>query len=286
MIKSILLTCVLGIALFLNSTNLFAQKDLQISLWSAPKSRGALTDSETVRFQIHNVGVEAVSNFTVGFSQDGGNTFKEEIVTSTINAGGYLNYTFTSNFAVVGTDGATYNIMGKITLADDVNQADNVFTEVVKNYLIGDVQDEPFEITSFPYTDTREYVMYTHNYGEKFNISNYMQAEDIVYRFTTTETQMYVDATVTTNYVGGFAPKPGVVLIGETPSTFDRYYPNLDVELGTGYDAIVASFSNAYCYYAKTYYLVVDKWTNYSTPYTLNVNLYRQHDLNILILQD
>ena len=144
--------------------------------------------------------------------------------------------------------------------------------------MIGDVDDEPFQISSFPYSHSSEYVYYTNNYGTGFSISNYMQAEDIVYSFTTTENQMYVDASVEASYAGSFAPKPGIALINEKPSTFDKYYPDLDVELATGYDTWIASFSDGYCYAAQTYYLVVDKWTDYSCHYELNVNLYRQHD--------
>ncbi|WP_066629171.1 T9SS type A sorting domain-containing protein [Labilibacter marinus] len=279
----ILLTLLSGIILFSSQSELSAQftKDLEIFSWSAPRSKGALTDNETVRFTIKNIGTEAVSNFTVGFSQDGGNTYKEEVVSQTINSNGYLTYTFSSHTAVMGTDGATYPIIGKITLTGDEDLSNNEHTEQVINYLIGDVDDEPFVITSFPYLDSKEYIMYTDNYGEKFESINYMQQEDIVYAFNTTETQMYVDAKVTADWAGSFAPRPAVILIREKPSTFDKYSPHLDTQAAEGYGDWSGSFEDGYCYYAQTYYLIVDKWTEYTASYELEVNLYRQHDFKL-----
>ncbi len=276
--KTLLLTCFAALLLLLSHTKLDAQfaKDLQILSWSAPRSKGALTDSEIVKIAVKNIGAEAVSGFTIGFSQDGGETFKEEVVSQTLNAGSIMLYTFSENFAVLGTDGATYYITGRITLEGDEDLSNNEHTEEVINYLIGDVEDEPFEITTFPYAASGEYVMYTNNYGPGYNISNYMQAEDIVFAFTTTETQMYVDAAVTADYAGSFAPRPGIALTREKPSAFDKTDPDTEAGVGTG--DWVASFDNAYCYYAQTYYLVIDKWTDYSCTYDLVVNLYRQHD--------
>ena len=281
--KQLLFTFMSAVFLMGNVNELLAQhaKDLQLFSWSSPRSKGALTDNESVRFTIKNVGTEPVSNFTLGFSQDGGSTFKEEVITQTIEANKYLTYTFTSHFAVVGIDGATYPIVGKITLEGDEDLSNNEHTENVINYSIGDVDDEPFWINSFPYSDTQEYVMFTGNYGEKFAMVNYMQQEDIVYAFTTTETQMYVDAEVTASWAGLFSPNPCVVLINEKPSTFNKYstgYGPGDTELGKGYGDWSGSFENAYCYSAQTYYIIVDKWREYSCTYDLKVNLYRQHD--------
>ncbi len=249
--------------------------DLGIYSWSSPKSKGPLTDNEVVKFVIENYGTESISSFTVGFSQDGGNTFKEETVNYTIASGAKYTYTFTSNYAVVGTDGATYEIIGKVTVDLDENSSNDQHTETVINYLIGDVGSEPFEITSFPYSDTREYALYNHNYtGTKYSAYNYLQYEDIVYTFTTTETQMYVDATVHANWdVVGPYPDPSVHLLNKTP---DYYSTMTNLNYGIGdYDAVM---ENAYCYYTQTYYLVIGKGTEYSFPYELEVNLYRQHD--------
>ncbi len=267
----------LGFLILISPVFMHAQTiDLGIYSWSAPKSKGALTDSETVKIAIKNYGTEAVSSFTVGFSQDGGNTFKEETVNYTIASNGIYLYTFTSNTAVVGTDGATYEILAKVTIDGDENASNDEYTETVINYVIGDVDDEPFLITSFPYTASGEYVMYTNNYGPNYNISNYMQAEDIVFAFTTTETQMYVDASVTAAYAGSFSPKPGIALSREKPSAFDRTDPDTEAGVGTG--SWIASFENAYCYYQQTYYLIIDKGTDYLCTYDLTVNLLRQHD--------
>ncbi len=258
--------------IFLNSQTI----DLGIYSWSAPKSKGALTDNETVKIAIKNYGTEAISSFTIGFSQDGGNTYKEEIVNQNIASNEIYLYTFTNNYAVTGTDGATYEITGKVTVDGDENPLNNEYTETVINYLIGDVDDEPFLISSFPYTASGEYAMYTNNYGTNYNIPNYMQSEDIVFAFTTPETQMYVDASVTAEYTGSISPRPGIALTREKPGTFDRY--DQDKETGTGTGNWIASFENAYCYNAQTYYLVVDKWTDYLCTYDLTVNLFRQHD--------
>lgn len=248
-------------------------KDLAITNWYAPKTKGSLTDSESVRFGLINNGTEVVTSFTVGFSQDGGQTFKEEVVTKTINAnGGQYTYTFLNNFAQVGTDGASYTLIGRVVLEGDEVTTNNEITVTIENRIVGDMGDEPIQITAFPFTDSKEYALYHDDYMAGFTASNYMQEEDVVYAFATTEAQMYVDAKVHANWsVPGPYPKPSVHLINKSP---DVSFTNLAYGIGD-FDA---ELKNGYCGLAQTYYLVVSKWTTYSFPYDLEVKLYRQHD--------
>lgn len=176
-------------------------KDLAITNWYASKTKGSLTDSESVRFGLINNGAEVVTSFTVGFSQDGGQTFKEEVVTQTINAnGGQYTHLFKENFAQVGTDGASYTLIGRVVLAGDEVSTNNEITVTIENRIVGDMGDEPILITAFPFTDSKEYALYHDDYMAGFTASNYHQEEDVVYAFSTTETQMYIDAKVHANW--------------------------------------------------------------------------------------
>lgn len=121
--------------------------DLAISRWLLPQTEGALGETETIRFEIENLGSSDETNFTVAFSMNGGQSFTEEVYNGTVPPGSKRTQTFTAtgNFSV---DGATYNVIGKIILAGDEVPGNDEIEVAIINKITGDMCDEPI-VTSF-----------------------------------------------------------------------------------------------------------------------------------------
>lgn len=69
--------------------------DMQMLSWDAPSTGIELGNAMDVSLSLKNAGLNPQSNFTVKYSLDGGNTFHQETVNSTLQPGDTLNYTFT-----------------------------------------------------------------------------------------------------------------------------------------------------------------------------------------------
>ncbi len=246
--------------------------DLSVSIWYLPQTSGNLSNSETVRFGITNNGTQDESNFIVAFSQDNGVTWSEETHVDVVPTGQTRPHTFSAT-ANLATDGASYPFIGKVVLEGDENSDNDQMEVEVSNRIVGDMCDEPIEITSFPYHDNRDISIYNNDYGynSNFTAPNYLSDKDVIYSFTTTENQMYIDASLVSNYTGNFNPSPAIHVISACPeSSFaTRAYAT---------DSYDPEFTNGYLYYAQTYYVVVSKRYTYDFTYDLDINVYRQHD--------
>nr|WP_321453776.1 T9SS type A sorting domain-containing protein [uncultured Carboxylicivirga sp.] len=262
-----------------------ADHDLAISRWLLPQSAGDLGDTETVRFEIENLGVIDESNFTVSFSLDGGNSFIEEAYTGTVPAGSKRTHTFTAK-ADLSIDGATYVIIGKISLTGDEDSSNDEIEVSVVNKIIGDDCDDPFVMDlarGVTYTDTRDITPFgdDYDYNSGWGAPNYLQDREVFYQFQTTAQTSYLDVTLHSNYEGSFAPKVAVHVINACPDgTFST------VSSGYDFNDYNAEVKNAYLYYAQTYYVVVSKWTTYNFTYDLEVTLYEQTDFKSFQFKD
>ncbi|WP_430809838.1 MULTISPECIES: T9SS type A sorting domain-containing protein [unclassified Carboxylicivirga] len=252
-----------------------ADHDLKISRWFLPQSEGLLNATEKVRFEIANLGSVDAVGFKVAYSLDGGQTFVEEDFATTVPAGESRVHTF-ATLGDFSTDGATYDVIGKIIYTPDPETSNNTITVAIKNKVAGDVCDEPIELNltaGISYTEMRDISVYDNDYGYSSNFSapNYLQDRDVIYAFQTTEQYSYLDVELVSNYIGNFAPKPAVHVITACPNgTFST------VGYGTGTHDV--SVSDAYLYAVKTYYIVVSKWNTYNFTYDLDVRLYHQTD--------
>ncbi|MEA3445346.1 MAG: CARDB domain-containing protein [Bacteroidota bacterium] len=121
--------------------------DLAVINWVYPDEyQCGLTSSENVTIQIKNVGASNVSNFNVSFSVDGGSNFITEIVSSVINPGDTIEYTFaaSSDFSVLGE----YYCEAQVSATGDFSTGNDVFSNFVSKHL--------GIISSFPYSEDFE----------------------------------------------------------------------------------------------------------------------------------
>lgn len=95
----------------------------------APNNNGCqLSSAETITATIQNFGVSAISNFNVSYQIDGG-TPVTETVSSTINPGLTLDYSFsaTADLSVSGS----YDITVSTSLSGDINSANDALSKIV-----------------------------------------------------------------------------------------------------------------------------------------------------------
>ena len=117
--------------------------DLAVVEWVSPKTSCALSTAETIVVKIVNFGGNAQSNFPIAASIDAGVTFiGPEIVTSNINPGDTLTYTFTHhvNLSVP----KTYYSGAVVLLPNDQNHANDTIINIIESV--------PF-ITNYPYKE-------------------------------------------------------------------------------------------------------------------------------------
>ncbi|MBN2669426.1 MAG: Omp28-related outer membrane protein [Bacteroidales bacterium] len=114
-----------GIYKFNGTIPSLLNNDLGVIDVTNPVSGTVLTNSENIKVLIMNMGINPQSNFDVSYSLNGGTTVTET-VSSTINSGEILEYTFSSN-EDLSTPGF-YNIIANTTIAGDENSANDAIT--------------------------------------------------------------------------------------------------------------------------------------------------------------
>lgn len=151
-----------------------AAPDVAVKEWVSPQSNCSLSTTESIMVKVMNYSTQPASNIPIKYSINGGTTYINETITSTINAGDSLYYTFstTANFST----GGDYNCRSLVGLSGDIyNDNDTVLETVVKTN----------NITSFPFienfeTGTTEYFILNH--GTQANSSIYDEAGNKVLR--------------------------------------------------------------------------------------------------------
>ncbi len=151
---------------------------------------------------------------------------------------------------------------------------------------MGDDCDDPFIMDlarGVKYTDTRDITPFgdDYDYNSSWGAPNYLSDREVFYQFQTTAQTSYLDVVLHSNYPGSFSPKVAVHVINACPSgAFST------VSSGTGTGSFDAEVTNAYLYYAQTYYVVVSKGTTYNFTYDLEVTLYEQTDFKTFDFKD
>ncbi|MFH0894004.1 MAG: GEVED domain-containing protein [Bacteroidota bacterium] len=116
------------IPLVINLTGVPAN-DASVTSMITPNTGILLSANEPVCIMIHNYGTANISNFPVSY-QVGSTSTITETVTSTINSGDSLTYTFTSG-ANLANSGATYSLRAWVSLTgDNIHQNDTVIKTV------------------------------------------------------------------------------------------------------------------------------------------------------------
>lgn len=106
--------------------------DLAVTNWVAPINGSDINSAETIEIEVTNNGTADKSNFGIAYSIDGGASFVNETVTSTILAGATETYAFTTTANMgVYTD---YYCVAAVDLAGDENTTnDTMFTIITKS---------------------------------------------------------------------------------------------------------------------------------------------------------
>ncbi|WP_459209809.1 proprotein convertase P-domain-containing protein [Aquimarina rhabdastrellae] len=95
------------------------------------------SDQEDVTITIFNFGSEAVSNFEVSYTIDGGATVTETF-TGTIEGEQSSQYTFAQK-ADLSEEGRSYTVVATVNLTDDAVSSNNSTTEVITNLFGNDI---------------------------------------------------------------------------------------------------------------------------------------------------
>ncbi|MFH0867139.1 MAG: T9SS type A sorting domain-containing protein [Bacteroidota bacterium] len=133
-----------------------AAPDVAIKEWTYPNSDCSLSPAENVMVKVMNYSTQPVSNIPIKYSINGGATYINETIASTINPGDSLYYTFSTlaNFPIAGF----YNCIALVHFSGEINNAnDTVYENIIKTK----------DITSFPFienfeTGTTEYFILNH----------------------------------------------------------------------------------------------------------------------------
>ncbi len=143
-------------------------KDLTLLSWNAPEDGCDLTSAENVTVTYKNLGLQPQNNYTLSYFD--GTSWTNETVTTLINPGQTLSYTFTTpaNFGAPGE----YLCKAKVTLAGDVIPANDEISVTLRNYptiLITDPDVQPVPgayFTNFDSGDAFWYPYGTNNCWE------------------------------------------------------------------------------------------------------------------------
>ena len=122
--------------IYLDDVSLVAvyNNDLGILAVDAPKTMIGQTAPSTVTVQVKNYGLVAQSNFSVSFSADSGATYTTENITSTLNPGDTMTYTFTGTADLTG--GGDFEFIATTGLAADQQTSNDTLKPVISNYAL------------------------------------------------------------------------------------------------------------------------------------------------------
>jgi hypothetical protein len=101
--------------------------------WTSPLTGCGLSATSNITIRIKNEGLRVASNIPVSYSIDGGSTYINETISSTINVGDSLEYTFatTADFYTRGS----YNCIGTVDYPNDQIYWNDTLTTIVQSKL-------------------------------------------------------------------------------------------------------------------------------------------------------
>ncbi len=106
-------------------------KDASLTEILQPSNSCSLTDAETIRVEISNLGATSISGFQVAYQINGGTAVIEPVPT-TILPGGKLEYTFTQQADLTAKQ--VYTIKAYVVLATDENTANDELEVTITHY--------------------------------------------------------------------------------------------------------------------------------------------------------
>jgi len=125
----------------------YPPSNLAASEWISPISTGCgLSATEPVTVKIQNLGAQTATNFNLGYSINGGQSYTVQSVTTSVAPGAYYTHTFSqgANFSGLGM----YNCRFFVHIANDNNGINDTLSGItVKNLSV---------INSFPFTENFE----------------------------------------------------------------------------------------------------------------------------------